>query len=104
MKIRIVAGSLLLVGLAHAQSADTDAVVLKLQDEVAQLRGLPFKTPVPSGVQSKEQFAAFLDKEIDEQMPEAMNTHYGAIVQRLGLYRGKLANFRDTAKQVMSSQ
>lgn len=109
MSIRIVVSGLLIVCLAHstaapAQDADMNAVVLKLQEEVAQLRGLPFKTPVPAGVQSKEQFAAFLDKEIDEQMPEAMNTHYGAIVQRLGLYRGTLSNFRDTAKQVMSSQ
>jgi len=71
---------------------------------VAQLRGLPFKSNVTAGVQSKEEFAAYLDEQIDEALPEIKNKYYGAIVQRLGLYRGDLTNFSDTAKAVMSSQ
>lgn len=55
-------------------------------------------------VQSQEAFGKFLDGHIDEAMPEVMNDHFGAIAKRLGLYRGSLANFRDTAKVVMSSQ
>jgi hypothetical protein len=89
---------------APAQGADTQALVLQLQEEVAQLRGLPFKSNVKAGVQSKEEFAAYLDGQIDEALPEIKNKYYGAIVQRLGLYRGDLTNFSDTAKAVMSSQ
>jgi hypothetical protein len=89
---------------APTQGADTQALVLQLQEEVAQLRGLPFKSNVTAGVQSKEEFAAYLDEQIDEALPEIKNKYYGAIVQRLGLYRGDLTNFSDTAKAVMSSQ
>jgi hypothetical protein len=106
--------SLAIVLLAHsiasgaaetaAADADLQSAVLELQEEVAQLRGLPFKAPVRAEMQSQEGFAAYLDQQIDEALPEVMNTHYGAIVKRLGLYRGTLANFSDTAKAVMSSQ
>jgi hypothetical protein len=89
---------------APEQDADPQALVLKLQEEVSQLRGLPFKANVPAGVQSQEEFAQYLDEQIDETLPEIKNNYYGAIVQRLGLYRGTLTNFRDTAKAVMSSQ
>ena len=89
---------------APAQGADTQALVLQLQEEVAQLRGLPFKSNVTAGVQTKEEFAAYLDEQIDEALPEIKNKYYGAIVKRLGLYRGDLTNFSDTAKAVMSSQ
>lgn len=87
-----------------AAAPDLAAVVLQLQEEVADLRGLPFKSTVSAGIQSSEGFAKFLDAQIDEAMPEVMNRHYGAIVKRLGLYQGSLTNFRDTAKAVMSSQ
>jgi hypothetical protein len=89
---------------APEQSVDTQALVLQLQEEVAQLRGLPFKSNVKAGVQSKEEFAAYLDEQIDEALPQIKNKYYGAIVKRLGLYRGDLTNFSDTAKAVMSSQ
>jgi hypothetical protein len=89
---------------APEQDADPQALVLKLQEEVSQLRGLPFKANVPAGVQSQEEFAQYLDEQIDETLPEIKNNYYGTIVQRLGLYRGTLTNFRDTAKAVMSSQ
>lgn len=87
-----------------ARAPDLDSVLIELQEEVAHLRGLPFKAAVSAGVQSPEGFAGFLDRQIDEAMPEMMNRHYGAIVNRLGLYNGPLTNFRDTAKAVMSSQ
>jgi hypothetical protein len=89
---------------APALAPDLNAVVLELQKDVAQLRGLPFKATVAAEMQSQEGFARYLDGQIDEAMPEAMNRHFGAIVKRLGLYRGTLTNFRDTAKAVMSSQ
>jgi hypothetical protein len=118
MNISMVARSLAILLIAHsiessaaeppasapARDPGLNAVVLKLQEEVAQLRGLPFKATVPAEIQSQEGFARFLDGQIDEAMPEVMNSHYGAIVKRLGLYSGPLTNFRDTAKAVMSSQ
>jgi hypothetical protein len=87
-----------------AQATDPKALVLELQKEVAELRGLPFKSNVTAAVQSQEGFAAYLDEQIGEAVPEVLNTHYGAIVKRLGLYRGTIENFGDTAKAVMSSQ
>ena len=89
---------------AAVEKLDPQAVVLDLQKEVSALRGLPFKTDVASAVQTQEEFAAYLDERIDETVPEVLNKHYGAIVKRLGLYRGTLDNFGDTAKTVMSSQ
>jgi hypothetical protein len=79
-------------------------VVLELQEEVARLRGVPFKATVSAQVQSPEGFSRFVDGQIDEAMPEVMNRHYGVIVKRLGLYNGPITNFRDTAKAVMTSQ
>jgi hypothetical protein len=89
---------------APAAATDDQALVLKLQDEVSQLRGLPFKTQVNSATQTPEGFGAYLDEQIGEEVPEILNKHYGAIVKRLGLYRGKLDNFGDTAKAVLGSQ
>ena len=122
MNIRMAVRSLAIVSIAYAIAAgaaespvpatappavektDPKALVLELQKDVAALRGLPFKTDVAAAVQSQEDFAAYLDERIDEAVPEVLNTHYGAIVKRLGLYRGTLDNFGDTAKAVMSSQ
>lgn len=89
---------------APAPEADPQALVLKLQEEVSQLRGLPFKTKVNAATQTQEGFAAYLDEQIGEEVPEVLNKHYGAIVKRLGLYRGTLDNFGDTAKAVLGSQ
>lgn len=122
MNMRMVACGLAIVSIAYSievgaaespapatapaavEKADPKALVLELQKDVAALRGLPFKTDVAAAVQSQEDFAAYLDERIDETVPEVLNTHYGAIVKRLGLYRGTLDNFGDTAKAVMSSQ
>jgi hypothetical protein len=107
--------ALLLLAPAIASSADEppapaaapgsdEALALKLQDEVSQLRGLPFKTRVNAATQTQEGFGAYLDEQISEEVPEVLNRHYGAVVKRLGLYRGKLDNFGDTAKAVLGSQ
>ena len=87
-----------------AAPRDLQVTVRALEAEVVELRGLPFKTSVPAEVQSQEEFGQFLDQRIGEVMPDAMSDNYGLIVRRLGLYRGELANFRQTAKSVMSSQ
>jgi len=104
---RVVLGLAILFlapALAPAQDTDQQAVVLKLQEEVSQLRGLPFKTKVTAATQTQEGFAAYLDEQIGDEVPAILNQHYGAIVKRLGLYRGTLDNFSDTAKAVMASQ
>ena len=88
----------------NAVPMDLQALALELQQEVTELRGLPFKRTVLAEVQPPEAFEEFLDDRITEVMPEAVDTDYGAIVKRLGLYRGTLADFRGTAKNVMSSQ
>ena len=103
---RVVLGLAILFlapALAPAQDTDQQAVVLKLQEEVSQLRGLPFKTKVTAATQTQEGFAAYLDEQIGDEVPAILNQHYGAIVKRLGLYRGTLDNFSDTAKAVMTA-
>jgi hypothetical protein len=87
-----------------AAQPDLHAIALKLQEEVTELRGLPFKKPVLAEIQPPEAFEKFLDERVTEVMPEAVDMHYGAIVKRLGLYRGVLDDFRGTAKSVMGSQ
>jgi hypothetical protein len=83
---------------------DLQAITLKLQQDVAELRGLAFRHSVPAEMQSQEDFAKYMDERMRESLPEALNANYGAIVKRLGLYRGPLSNLKDVAKMVMGSQ
>src|SRR5262245_30669802 len=82
--------------LATAQSAepaapdDVQALVTKVEADVAELRGLPFKRPVSAERQSQEQFAEYLDGRLRDQVPDPQEQYFGYIVRKLGLYRGPL--------------
>ena len=79
---------------ANAQDApDTpapnpQAIADSIAQDVARLRGLPFKRPVGAETQTTERFARYVAGKIDEEVPPAIKRHYGAIVKTLGLYRG----------------
>src|SRR5690606_20309633 len=61
----------------NAVPMDLQALALELQQEVTELRGLPFKRTVLAEVQPPEAFEEFLDDRITEVMPEAVDTDYG---------------------------
>ena len=84
---------------------DPVAFAAEISKEVADIRGLPFKRSVGVEIQSQEAFGKYLDKNLDEAVPEALVRHYGKIVRKLGLYRGpEIADFRTVMKGVMTSQ
>jgi len=98
---------------AHAQApapspapaSDTQELAARIQNEVAEIRGKPFKHAVGVETQQQQDFARYLDERIGEVVPESIANHYGKIVRKLGLYRGEgLDDFRGTMQMVMSSQ
>jgi hypothetical protein len=98
---------------AHAQtpatsqtpSSDTQALAARIQSEVAEIRGKPFKQAVGVATQQQQDFARYLDARIGEVVPENIARYYGKIVRKIGLYRGEgLDDFRGMMQRVMSSQ
>ncbi|MEO6080018.1 MAG: hypothetical protein ABIQ86_09600 [Steroidobacteraceae bacterium] len=100
----------------HAQTAaptagqQSDPLVLaaRVQQEVVDIRSLPFKRAVSIEKQSTEGFGRYLDSEMAESAPGVlamMDQHFDKIVRRLGLYRGPVINdFRSMMRTVMTSQ
>ena len=102
---------LVCVGTAGAQVAgarpaiDPQQLADRVQAEVAELRGLPFKEHVQAENQSVAAFGEFLDDELERSIPPAIAEHYGEIVRKLGLYRGPAdLDLRTLMKAVMTSQ
>jgi hypothetical protein len=84
---------------------DPQALADRIQNEVAELRGLPFLHEIKVENQSIDDFARYLDEDITRTVPPAVAEHYGEIVRKLGLYRGtESLDFRSTMKEVMTSQ
>lgn len=101
--------------IAHAQQTapapepvpppDLQAIADGIAQEVADIRGLPFRRPVTVQVQSREDFSRYVDRRIAETVPERLQRHYGTVVRALGLYRGPLIDdFRGLMNSVMTSQ
>jgi len=91
--------------LTAEEQASLEARVAKIEEQVAEIRGLPFKEAIGVEHQSLDDFAAYLDAELGRQIPEEKNAIYGLVVQKLGLYRGPvLTDLRGTAKRMMTSQ
>jgi len=88
-----------------APDAPDQALVRRIEEDVAALRGLPWKHPIRAEAQTTEQFAAYLDRQLALSVPERLALNYGRVVRRLGLYRGpEITDFREMMKFVMSSQ
>lgn len=85
-----------------AQEGDESTAI---QDAIAEIRGKPFRSPVPAEKQSLEDFRAYLERELDRQIPPEISRDYDAIVRALGLYRGpRIDDYRAMATSVMLSQ
>jgi len=102
-----------LCGGSHAQGQQTpekaaagpQEMADKIQAEVAEIRGLPFKRPIKAELQSTDQFGAYLDKGLEEQLPVARARNFGAVARKLGLYNGaEIADGADMMKMMMTSQ
>jgi hypothetical protein len=90
---------------ANAAPADPQAIADTIGREVAQIRGLAFKQPVGVETQSSERFGEYVAGKIDETVPQSIRSHYGKIVQTLGLYRGPpIEDFSSMMTAVMASQ
>jgi len=109
-----LAAMLLSATYAHSQDAapaapigplDPQVVADHIAQEVAQIRGLPFKQPVKVELQSTAQLGEYVSREIDEVVPESIRRHYGLVVRTLGLYRGPvIEDFPEMMTTVMTSQ
>lgn len=117
MRQEVLVRGLLTAGLLAAQSAlaqvpipvpqpvDPAQFVARIEKDVEAIRGLSFKHPVPIALQTPEDLGHYLDEQMRDVVPEALDAHFGKLVQRLGLYRGpELGNLRDTMRMVMTSQ
>ncbi len=96
---------------AHSQDAaapapaDPQATADAISKQVAAIRGLPFKQPVPVENQSPAAFGEYVRARIDEVVPPQLRNNYGRIVRTLGLYRGpEIADFSALMSSVMTSQ
>jgi hypothetical protein len=90
---------------APALSSDPLEVAARIQKEVVELRGLPFKQPVRMEKQTAEGLGKRMDKEMAEAVPVVLARHFDKIVRRLGLYRGpEIKDYRAMMRAVMTTQ
>lgn len=76
-----------------------------IQEEVAAIRGLPFKKEITAQNQSQDDFDLYLDQQLKKQIPGDRAKYYGKIVRTLGLHRGpQIGDMLDMTKSVMKSQ
>lgn len=105
---RLVLAACLIVCVARvpaAEPVDPLAMAARIQQEVTDLRGLPFKRPVPVEQQTPEGLGRHMDKQMADALPAAMEKHFDRIVRRLGLYRGpEIGDFRSMMRHVVTSQ
>ena len=103
--ILVLAAILGSVGGVQAQQSNAQARADQISEEVAQLRGLPFRQPITVKNQSIEGFSRYLDAELKKQLPQKRARYFGKIVQKLGLYRGpEIKDIAEMIKTVMTSQ
>ena len=94
-----------IVTSAYAQEDNPQILADQISENVAQMRGLPFKKKITAQNQSLEDFSHYLDAELRRQLPEKRNKYFGKIVRELGLYRGpEIENMAEMVKAVMTSQ
>jgi hypothetical protein len=90
---------------AATERFDAQALADRVQKDVAGLRGLPFKRPVKAETQTADAFGKYLDEQMDQSVPSSVAAHYGAIVRKLGLYRGpEIQNGPALMKSIAASQ
>ena len=88
-----------------AREFDPQALADQVQSDVAELRGLPFKRRVKAELQSVNEFGAYVDKELGQEVPPNLVRYYGKYIRKLGLYNGpEITDGRGMMKMVMTSQ
>ena len=100
------------IGTVDAQAVDgarpaigPQALADRIQAEVAEIRGLPFKAPVRAENQSVEAFGGYIDGAIAQNIPPQVALHYDSIARKLGLYSApEPLHLEALMKSVMTSQ
>jgi hypothetical protein len=88
-----------------AQENNPQVLSDQIGQQVAQMRGLPFKSTILARNQTIAEFSNYLDKELERQIPPQRARYFGKIVKKLGLYRGpEIENMARLVKAVMTSQ
>jgi len=103
------AAAVLVAAFATSASAADPADPLQraasIQKDVAEIRGLPFRKPVPMEKQTPEGLGRHMEKEMQDAVPPALAKHFDKIVRRVGLYRGPVIDdYRAMMRTVMESQ
>ena len=81
------------------------AQIERIQQEISEIRGLPFKTTVTAASQTTADFKKRIDQEIDKELPPEVEPYYGQIIRKLGLYRGPLIqDMREVMQSALASQ
>lgn len=71
--------------LVQASDSSLAALARELLPEVARISGLPREQPVSLAVRSRKQLSAYLEDELDEQLPEERARRLASAYRRLGL-------------------
>ena len=72
------------------QIAEAIARVPEIQKEVAELRGLEFKEPVPAEYQPADDFRAYLARDVEKELPPEKNKALSRAAYHLGLVKQPL--------------
>lgn len=75
-----------------------------IEQDLTELRGLPFKKEIDVENQSKEDFDAYIDRQLKTQLPGDKLKNLGTVIQVVGLHRGPEIDYEETVKLLMSSQ
>lgn len=115
-KLRVVLAMLLTVlgGAVAAQSPGVDvggqlsvspkAFAKGIENDLSEIRGLPFKKEIDVQNQSSEDFDAYMDEQLASQVPAEKLGNLGTIARVAGLHRGAEFDYVETVKLLMGSQ
>lgn len=75
-----------------------------IEEDLTELRGLPFKREIDVENQSMEDFQRYIDRQLSSQLPADKLANLGTIIQVVGLHRGPEIDYAETVKLLMGSQ
>ena len=61
----------------------------QIEDEISQIRELPFKGSIHVAIQSPSEFQAYAEQQMDQQLSAMEWAYYDPVIRKLGLYNGE---------------
>lgn len=92
------------VDLGGQLSVSPKAFAKGIEDDLSEIRGLPFKKEIDVQNQSAEDFDAYMDEQLSSQIPAEKLANLGTIARVAGLHRGEAFDYVETVKLLMGSQ